>query len=437
MTSSAPWIPRPDLPDEKSPADLEIFQITSDPATPACHISMEAQVFTPDSRYFVLHRGVGVQSYDHKVPGHQLLLCEATTGEISPLTDELGVVAPCVSPDGKYLYYFVDETLPGAGRLTLRRRNLDGSQPETLAVLDGAIPGTRFRFSRPGHLSTIRSDGKTLAVYGFLGDGIHEGGAYGLVVFDLESGGVNLVFHGRSWWNMHIQYCRSLDDVYKHDIMIQENHGNHIAADGRPHHRGWGRGADIHVIRDDGQHLRNLPWGRVDGERCSGHQCWRGRTNYAIASLAVGDDVALREKCSELHLMESLPVPHFGHDGARASDPVRNRLTRDFSPAHFNHFATDLAGQRLISDSRISWDTDVPMRDAIYLMDLGEPGCDPAKNLRYLLSSGSSWLESAHVHPFLSPDGKMALFNSDESGQTQAYLIRNLPSSPRNTQPKK
>ncbi|MEI6337005.1 MAG: hypothetical protein WCQ57_00295 [Verrucomicrobiota bacterium] len=420
-------IPRPDLLDERSPVGLEVYQIRSDPGLPACHISMEAQVFTPDSAYFVLHHGVGVQSYDHKAPQHQLLLCEAATGELTTLSDEVGVVAPVVSPDGRHLYYFVDETLPGTGRLTLKRRRIDGSEAETLAVLDSEIPGTKFRASKPGHLSTIRSDGKALALYCFLGDGIHPGGAYGLLIFHLENGGCDLVFHGRSFWNMHIQYCRSSDEVHKHDILIQENHGNFITADGTPRHRGWGRGADIHVIRDDGQHLRNMPWGKVDGERCSGHQCWRGQTNFAIASIVVGDDDALREKRSELHLMESLPVPHYGHDGARASDAVRNRLSREFSPAHFNHFATDLAGRRLIADYRPSWDTDVLMKDTIYLMDLGEPGVDAARNITYLFSSGSSWLQSAHVHPFFSPNGEIALFNSDESGQTQAYLIRSLP----------
>jgi len=418
---------RPDLLDASSPQDLETWQLTSDPQVPACHISMEAQVFTPDSKYFVFHRGVGVQSYDHKDPAHQLLLCEIESGTISPLSDEVGVVAPSVSPDGKFLYYFVDETTPGAGRLTLRRRDLDGGHPETLAVLDRKIPGTPFSFSRPGQLSTIRSDGRKLALYGFLGDGVHGGGAYGLLVFDLESGGVELVFQGRAFWNMHVQYSRSLDPEHKHDILIQENHGNFIAVDGRPQHRGWGRGADIHVIRDDGQNLRNMPWGKVEGERCSGHQCWRGQTPFAIASIVVGDDDALREKRSELHLMESLPVPHFGHDGARTDDPVRNRLTREFPAQHFNHFATDLAGTRLIADYRTSWDIEVPMADAIYLMDLGEPGVEAARNIRYLFSSGSSWLQEAHVHPFFSPDASVALFNSDESGQTQAYLIRNLP----------
>lgn len=42
------------------------------------------------------------------------------------------------------------------------------------------------------------------------------------------------------------------------------------------------------------------------------------------------------------------------------------------------------------------------------------------------LNPHSSWKAEAHIHPFLSPDGSMGFFNSDESGTVQAYMIRGL-----------
>jgi len=431
LLTSSRLLERPDLLNARSPEGLEIYQITHDPLVPACHISMEAQVFTPDSAYFVLHRGVGVQSYDHKDPRHQLLLCETATGEIREVSEERGVVAPSVAPDGRFLYYFVDETVPGGGKLTLKRRHLQTDQIEILEVLDKNIPGTKFRFSRPGQLSTIRSDGKSLGLYGFLGNGVHEGGSFGLLIFDLVHGGYDLVFHGRSWWNMHIQYCRSTDDEGKHDILIQENHNYFVDPNGKVTNPGGGMGADVHVIRDDGQNFRNMPWGRTKTEFCAGHQCWRGQTRYAIGSVLWGDALSRKEKRSELRLMESLPIPHFAHNGAAGENSIRNDLSRNFPDPHFNHFATDQKGDRLVADFRVSWNPEVPMDDAVYLLDLGEPVVDAAKNITYLFSSRSSWLPKAHVHPFFSPDGKTLLFNSDESGQTQAYLVRHLP--PRKT----
>jgi Tol biopolymer transport system component len=46
------------------------------------------------------------------------------------------------------------------------------------------------------------------------------------------------------------------------------------------------------------------------------------------------------------------------------------------------------------------------------------------KHTQFLLSTGSSWRKDTHIHPFLSPDGSMGFFNSDESGTLQAFLVR-------------
>lgn len=51
---------------------------------------------------------------------------------------------------------------------------------------------------------------------------------------------------------------------------------------------------------------------------------------------------------------------------------------------------------------------------------------DPLRNVRYLLGPKSSCQKEAHIHPFLSPDGSLAFFNSDESGILQAYMLRGL-----------
>lgn len=419
---------REDLLDENSPEGLEIYQLTFAPDVPACHISMEAQVFTPDSRTFVFHCGVGVQSFDAKTPGHQFLLCDVETGAYHPLTEERGVTAPSVSPDGRWLYYFVDESTPGAGRILLRRRALAGGAAETLWVLDAPLSGTPFHPSCPNPLSTISSDGRRLAIGCFLGDGLHDGAPYGLLIFDLEAGGEpRLIVQGPSWRNIHAQYSRSLDPVHARDLLIQENHGGLGLRAGGLKGGGTEKGADIHVVRDDGQHLRNLPWGRLEGEWCVGHQCWRGREPWAVGSIISGTREALRQSCSELHIVESLPTPHWGHEGVRTPGGERNRICRDFPAPHFNHIACDLSGRRLVADYRPCWNPAVESADALYLMELGEPGVEAAREIRYLFSPRSSWLPSAHTHPFFSPDGQTLLFNSDESGQTQAYLVRGLP----------
>jgi len=51
---------------------------------------------------------------------------------------------------------------------------------------------------------------------------------------------------------------------------------------------------------------------------------------------------------------------------------------------------------------------------------------EPRSDWTFLLSPGSTLNKQTHIHPFLSPDGKMAFFNSDESGVAQAYMICGL-----------
>jgi hypothetical protein len=319
-----------------------------------------------------------------------------------------------VSPDGKYVYYFVNETTPGKGRLTLKRVNLDGTDRHTIVVVDQPLPGTKFRPSGIYPLSTISSDGRRLAISGFLGDGTTAESPFGLMVFDVQKASVALVIHGPTWCNIHPQYCRSTDPEASHDILIQENHGCLISARGTIEKLVGGAGADIHVLRDDGTNFRTMPWGRNGNEACQGHQCWRGRTSWGITSTGT-------RRPPEAQLIEGRAVPDAGHRGIDTPGAVRNDLTRHYPRPHFYHFATDIAGKRLISDAG---PTDKGGR--IFLAELGEPGKDPAHHFRCLLNPRSSWKKSAHIHPFLSPDGTMGFFNSDESGLLQAYLIRHL-----------
>jgi hypothetical protein len=403
---------RPDLLDATSPRDLEIVQITTDREVPSSHVYMEAQIFTPDSKRLVLHRSATAHGGDKNDPRHQFLLCDIEDDfALHPLTVELGATGPSVSPDGNGLYYFVDQTETGGGKLALKRVSLDGTDRRTIMVLDHPLPGTRFRPSRIYPLSTISSDGRRLALSAFLGDGT---GAFGLMLFDLERADVELVIQGPTWRNMHPQFCRSTDPELKRDILIQENHGVESDAQGKFVRATDRRGVDIHVIRDDGTSLRDLPWGRDVNERCQGHQCWRGRTDWAIVSTGLITPTGVRE------LIESRPLPHVGHVGLATPGGVRNMLSRGFADPCFCHFGVDSAGTRLISDAGCPYGPQA----RVYVASLGGPGKDPLTDFKCVACPKISGEGDVHMHPFLSPDGRMAFFNSDESGRLQAYMVR-------------
>ena len=130
--------PRPDLLDPNSPAGIEVFQLTEEPTVPGAHIYMEVQTFTPDSRRFILHRSANAHcDYQYRFdPEHHILTCDLDQGgEPVPVITELGATAPSVSPDGKFIYYLLDETEPpGRGQLSLKRVRLDADRLTQLVV---------------------------------------------------------------------------------------------------------------------------------------------------------------------------------------------------------------------------------------------------------------------------------------------------------------
>lgn len=407
---------------QRSPAGLEVCQLTGEPDVPSCHVYMEAQVFTPDSRRLVLHRWSHPHGAARRDEQHRYLLCDLDNdADLVPLTEEAGAPAPAVSPDGRYVYYFVDETSLNGGRLTLKRVAADGGPRETILVLDRPPDGADAQPSRLYSLSTISSDGRRIAISGFLGDGHGQRPPWGVVVFDIERAAAWVPLAGPCMHNTHLQYCRSTRPGAVHDIMIQEDHDSVHAADGSLiRGTSWGPedglGMDIHVVCDDGTDLRDLPWGRDGHEYCSGHQCWRGSGRAGMATVWTA-----HPKRGELR--EGLPAPAAGHRGAATPGARRNDLSRDFPDPYFCHFAVDAAARRLITDHR--WDAERGCD--LYLARLGEPLEDPLCDWQYLLDTRTAFGKNGHPHPFLSPDGNLAFFNSNESGINQAYMISGLP----------
>ena len=135
---------------------------------------------------------------------------------------------------------------------------------------------------------------------------------------------------------------------------------------------------------------------------------------------------------TECRLIEGRPVAHTDHIGLKTPGGWRRDLTQDFTTPQFYHFGVDREGGRLISDY---WHANG--RQQVYLARLPDDAADGPAAFTYLLDSGAyhdqDYLRACsndtpvHIHPFLSPDGSMGFFNSDESGLLQAYMVRGLP----------
>ncbi|HUU28853.1 MAG TPA: hypothetical protein VM123_13665 [archaeon] len=401
---------RPDLLDQNSPEGLLVVQITTNPAVGSNNVYTEAQIFTPDSKRFVFIRQ------------GNLWLCDLEDDfSLRQITDENGAMAPSVSPDGKWMYYFVNNTSTFGGALYLKRVSLENFTRQTLLKQEGPIPGTKYRPNGPFTLSSISSDSKRLCIAAFLGDGKTVNAPFGLLVFDLENSSVKLVFKDQGFHNAHPQYCRSTDPLLSHDIMLQNNHGDSLLVTGRCVRSVSGREGDLHVIRDDGTNWRDIPVGRDSVQFIQGHEQWLGRSGAVLSAMRI----RAGERAGERPIFLAWPIPtdeKTSHLGVNIPGGKYVEITRNIIDSDIWHFSSDLTGMYLVSDTyRIDKETGKPLVRLV-LGTLSD-GDNPELKVEHLLNTGSSGRNPAHPHPFFSPDNRMIFFNSDVDRIVQVFMV--------------
>jgi hypothetical protein len=397
---------RPDLLDERSPRGLRLVQITTNPNLASWNVYTEAPIFTPDSRRFVFVRE------------RNYWLCDIGDNfALRQLTGERGAKGASVSPDGKWMYYLVDDAERTGAALLLKRISLADYHSKVILTVKDKLPGTSFRPSRLYSLTSLSSDGRRLATSCFLGDGKTEKAPFGLLVFQLGKPSVRVFPLGADYNNMHAQYCRSRDPERSHDILIQHNHGSVVDASGKTVKLVGGDGADLHVMRDDGTNWRDIPIGRDGHEFVQGHQQWRGRMTSVLSAMSIPR--------GKKRILEGFPIPTnnaTSHTGNRIAGGRSWDITHDIDNPDFWHFSADDSGMRVVSDTNT---VDPVAKKKINLVIGTLSAVDrPLLKLRYLLDTRTSGVDQpAHPHPFFSPDARMAFFNSDVDGKPQVWMV--------------
>lgn len=431
--------------------EVPISEISGCDGENLCHIYMEAQIFSPDSKHFIVHSG-STPHGTHDPTKHVYYRCDIDDDfSLHPMTDRLQVTCPAISPDGKFFYYIVTnwQRHDHGAPIELRRKNLDGSDDIIITAIPGRLPGSNLLLGEVYPLSTISSDGQRLATRIALFSTRTQCWTYALVVFCLDQGDYFISFSDPEYVNAHPQYSRSLDPVESHDIMLQHNHAHQhdnkrlldaLRAKGAslaPR----AAGTDIHVICDDGTHLRDLPFGRSATEMALGHQCWVGRSNWIIVQCKQWAQPHFINNVPSpfqnpvpdigVYLFAAQPMERFDHLGVNTPDMHRLPLCTHAPDNWFGHFGGDIEGRRIIVDAMN------PERQLsrLYLIRLGNldqgetPGPDDWKLLGDCLTGNKGpnyGIE--HSHPFLSPDGRYAFFNSNVSGILRPYVadLKNL-----------
>ena len=397
---------RPDFLDADSPPGLRVVQITTDKSSPSQHVYTEAHVFTPDSKRFVFYRGAN------------LWLCDlADNFSLRQLTDESNVGGPSVTPDGKWLYYFAETASPLKAVL-LKRVSLATFQRETCLRITDRVEGHDRLPYMLYDLSSISSDGKRLCIGAYFSDGVAANAPWGLLIFDLETPSARALKLGTEFFNPHPQYSRSRDPAHHRDILVQHNQGGATDPTGEWLKRRGPGGCVLHVVRDDGAHWRHVPVGLAIGEPLNGHEQWRGPFPTVIAATSFWPGMGGR-------LFEGVPIAVDKEKQHRGLATPRGRFTdlsRGIAEPRFWHFSIDNSGMHVVSDW-LELDAQGKKQISLVVGTLSDAANPEIKVTRLLHTRTSGDGQSAHPHPFFSPDAKMAFFNSDAEGEPQIWMV--------------
>ena len=332
-----------------------------------------------------------------------------------------------VSPDGRFVFWQTrDENDKNA--FSIWRMSVEGGEATQVFRASDRLPGTEVRASA-FNLHTISLDNQRAAGAAWLGDGTQADAPYGVVSIDFARGQACLAAAAPDLINTHLQYCRASDPEAGHDLLVQMNHGAHTDATGKslillgPPEDG---GCDVHVVRDDGTHWRDMPWGRDGRESCIGHQVWRGRTTEAVTVTLQNQDRsygwaegARQAVVSGRGVAADPAKPHRGRIGRAA---FRTHLSRGCARPRFCHLCCDNSGLQFVCDTFPVFDG---KRAGMQIFAGQAPDMDSPVKFRRLLNTCVTFNANNgyHAHPILAPDGRAILFNSDVTGQRQVYLI--------------
>jgi hypothetical protein len=414
-----------------SPQGLRVVQVTTDTDRDSEAIYLDCPSWTPDSRQFVLQR----QASTDGTKKSGAWICDVEDGfRLRPLVefdrpqgfDHTGFegeasLACVLSPDGACAYH-VRRRL---AIVEILRVDLNTGRQDPQPVCTAPAPlRTRGAF-------TISADSERLLMGNWLGDGKREGAPWGAFVFHLRKGTHHVVEFGNGYRNMHCQYSHNPDPAFSHDLLLNATLPKF--ADGSwltPPDGSWRwkdlpassdtLGGAYTVVRDDGTNWRMVPLGRAPGFNVGGHNTWRGR-EYSVVS-AVYDTGPDHWRSP---LLEAAPLPATSEEerwlGQRHPNARWWDLTRNLARADSCHFGFDASGRHFVSDS------DGYAR-AEYSFVYGgtyvtPPAGAPYVKTLYLLLPRTSWkTQPAHPHPYLSPDGKYVVFQSDFTGRPQVYV---------------
>jgi hypothetical protein len=345
-------------------ASPEVRQITRDEFEQS-NIYCEVPYCSRSSRYMVYARTNSKLSANRT----ELMVVELGTWKEHRLDAARSFGGLAITPLG-ILYY-----LKQNGELDLMRVDLDEGTPRKV-------------YSRKNEL-WVRSLGTASSDGRYYAGGVVTAADwtdFGVMLLNLDKGAESIIDRDPFILNPHPQF-----DPAGTTLLIQQNRGGKHAADGKLIRLVGEEGATLYMLSVPDGKRTELKVGKPFTTPCTGHEAWIGTSGEVLLSVSAGGDYA-PDKGNLL--------------GIRAGEAARV-VCRGYRT---NHVGASRCGRFFSCD-----DSQPPYRIIVGSVKTGrtavlcESRTTPSKE------------QNTHAHPYLTPDLKWMVFNSNRTGRPHVY----------------
>jgi hypothetical protein len=352
---------------ERQSSGSEVWQVTHEEFSHS-NIYCEVPYCSSDSRYFIYQRT------NPRLSGNrtEFMAVELGTWKQERLDTAVGVGGCAISHDGLFYYFKQADD----GPLDLMRADLaDGSIEQVYRMEDGV---------RVRSLGTVSTDRRFYA-----GGTKTEPGwsMFDVVLVDLQKGHQKIIDRDPFILNPHPQF----EPGEGKTLMIQHNRGGKYTEDGKRERLVGPEGATLYLLSVPEGKRTELQVGKPFTTACTGHEAWIGNTGEILLTVAARDDYA-PDKGNLL--------------GVRAGEPARV-VAKGY---RFSHVGVSRCGRLFSCDDF----------QGAYKVVIGSTRTGKTAVVCETKTSPTQ-SQSSHPHPYLTPDLKWVIFNSNRSGMAHIY----------------
>ncbi len=341
----------------------EVWQVTTEKYNHS-NIYCEMPYCSADSRYFVYERR------NPKLPGKnkvEFMVVELGTWKQHRLDATVGLVGCAITHDGVFCYL----KQVGKDAFDLMRVDLAKGRPEQIHRIEGE--------ERPRSFGAVTPDGRYYLTGKKIGDDYQM---FGILLVDLKTGRQSILDRDPFILNPHPQ----IEPGEGKQLMIQHNRGGKYTPDGKRLRLVGPEGATLYLASVPDGKRTLLQVGKPYTTPCTGHEAWIGKTKEILLTVAPSGEFA-PDKGNLL--------------GVRAGQPARV-VARGY---HFGHVGASRCGRFFSCDDwRETYKVVIGSIRTGKTAVVCESRTKPGRS------------QNTHPHPYLTPDLKWVIFNSNRSG---------------------